>query len=381
MLTKPAGAATSAEAGLDPRRGARLDIDLAAVADNYRILKDRFTGDECAVAVKADAYGLGMAQVAPVLAEAGARTFFTALLGEALSLRVLLPDARIAVLNGFDEAARDDYLDQNLTPVLNTIGEVRAWSDTARLVERPLPAFVQFDTGMARLGIAPDDQAKLATSPEWLDGIEVQAWMSHLACADVPEHALNGAQRDHLARLAGMLPKAPVSLCNSAGIFLGPGYHFDIARPGCALYGVSPVPGRPNPMRQPVRLTAPIIQVRTLSEGKPVGYGATYVTDRARRIATIPIGYADGIPRAMSNLGEARIADYPAPIAGRISMDLITLDVSGVPESLAQPGQMVEVIGPHMTPDDMASLTGTIGYEILTSLGHRYDRHYHGWSV
>lgn len=366
--------------GLDPRRGARLDIDLAAVADNYRILRERFTGGDCAVAVKADAYGLGMAQVAPVLADTGASVFFVATVSEALSLRVLLPKVRIGVLNGLNEAALADYIDQRLTPVLNSLAEVRAWSAAARRLERTLPAFVQFDTGMARLGIEPDDQARLATNPDWFDCIEVVAWMSHLACADEPDNPLNQAQRDHMARLAAMLPSAPVSLCNSAGIFLGDDFHFDMARPGCALYGISPQPGQPNPVRQTVRLTAPILQVRSLSEGKPVGYGATYVTDRVRRIATVSLGYADGFPRAMGSRGETRIGDHRAPIVGRISMDLITIDVTGVPESLAQTGQMVEVIGPHMTPDDIAALTGTIGYEILTSLGNRYERLYHGWS-
>ncbi|MEM8914990.1 MAG: alanine racemase [Pseudomonadota bacterium] len=380
MIGDPAIPPTDTARGLDPRRGARLDIDLAAVADNYRRLRDQFTGKECAVAVKADAYGLGVAKVGPVLQSVGAKTFFVATLDEALSLRFILADARIAVLNGLSEGAVDDYLDQNIVPVLNHLGEVKAWSRIAAEKGRTLPAFIQLDTGMARLGLEPNEQARLSTTPDWLDGIEVLAWMSHLACADDPSHPLNADQRDRMAKAAALLPEAQVSLCNSAGIFLGPDYHFDIARPGCALYGISPTPASANPMRLTVRLSAPILQVRQLTDGKSVGYGASFVTDRPMRIATVPIGYADGFLRSMSNRGTTRVAGHPAPIVGRVSMDLITIDVTGVPENLAQPGQMVEVIGPHMPPDSVAELAGTIGYEVLTALGHRYDRHYHGWS-
>ncbi len=369
---------SSGKGHFDPRRGACLEIDLGAIADNYRKLQRRFTGPECAVAVKADAYGLGIAHVGPALEKAGARTFFVAFVGEALTLRVLLPDARIAVLNGFPPEAADDFVHHDLIPVLNHLGDVEAWSQTAQQAGRPLPAFVQFDTGMSRLGLEPSEQAKLAGKPGVLNGIDLMGWMTHLACADDPDHPLNAQQRDRLKAAANELPPAPLSLCNSAGIFLGPDFHFDIARPGSALYGISPVPAGENPMRQPVRLTSPIVQVRDLPKGAIVGYGATHRTNRPSRIATIPVGYADGMLRSLSNCGTMWLNGHAVPVAGRVSMDLITLDVTDVPENLAQPGQMVEVIGPHITPDAIAETAGTIGYEVLTALGHRYDRHYHG---
>ncbi|MEO1249464.1 MAG: alanine racemase, partial [Pseudomonadota bacterium] len=256
--------------------------------------------------------------------------------------------------------------------------DVEAWSQTAGQAGRPLPAFVQFDTGMSRLGLEPSEQATLAGDTERLNGIDILGWMTHLACADDPDHPLNVLQRDRLKAATHGLPPAPRSLCNSAGIFLGPDFHFDIARPGSALYGISPVKNGDNPMRQPVRLTSPILQVRTIPKGAIVGYGATHTATRPSRIATIPVGYADGILRSLSNHGAMWLEGHAVPVAGRVSMDLITLDVTDVPESLAQPGQMVEVIGPHMTPDAIAERAGTIGYEVLTALGHRYDRHYHG---
>jgi len=364
--------------GIDPRRGGRLDIDIGAVAENYRTLKQRFTGSECAVAVKADAYGLGLAHVAPALANAGARTFFVAFVSEALALRTMLPDARIAVLNGFAQEALDDFLHHDLIPVLNHLGDIAGWAASARLAGRTLPAYVQLDTGMSRLGLEPSEVDSLVDGPDMLSGIEVLAWMTHLACADDPAHPLNEQQRTQLVEATSRLPGAPLSLCNSSGIFLGQNYHFDIARPGSALYGICPVPGNSNPMRQPVRLHCPIIQVRTIPAGAIVGYGAAHTVTRPSRIATIPVGYADGIIRSLSNRGEMRIGDHAVPVVGRVSMDLITLDITDVPESLAQPGQMVEVIGPHMTPDAIAERAGTIGYEVLTALGRRFDRHYHG---
>jgi alanine racemase len=359
----------AASAAVD-RAGAVLTIDVGAVVRNWRTLGGRLApGASCAAVVKADAYGLGAAAIAPSLADAGCTLFFVAHLDEGVALRQVLPQAVIAVLAGLLPGTAAEFLAHRLTPVLNDLGQVETW----RISGAGKPAMLHVDTGMSRLGLSPTELTILVDEKRRLDGVRLAAIMSHLACAD-EDHPLNRRQLDSFRRAVAVLPKAPASLANSSGIFLGPDYHFDIARPGVALYGGNPLPGTPNPMEQVVRLQGKILQVREIDMGETVGYGATHLARRPARIATVGVGYADGWLRSLSNRGGAVIAGQKVPLVGRVSMDLITLDVTGIDRALARPGAFVDLLGGERTVDDVAAEAGTISYEILTSLGRRYHR-------
>jgi len=358
--------------------GAVLTVDLAAIAGNWRRLEDKTGQGRCAGVVKANAYGLGMARVAPALARAGCRVFFVAHIEEGVALRALLPAADIHVLNGALPGTEAEIRDARLVPVLNSLGDIERWQAFCAKCGEMLAADVHVDTGMARLGLPPSEFAVLAAEPARLSGIRLSHVMSHLACADEPEHPLNGRQLADFRAALARLPRAAASFANSSGIFLGADYHFDLARPGIALYGGNPQPGRPNPMAQVVRLQGKILQVRDVDTPQTVGYGATHRFTGPGRVATVAVGYADGFLRALSNSGCGWFGDVRAPIVGRVSMDLITLDVGSVPPHLAAPGAMVDLIGPNSPIDDVAAAAGTIGYEILTGLGDRYHRVYVG---
>ena len=367
------------EAADAARAGAILTIDLDALAENYRRLCAELNGVPCAVVVKADGYGLGLTRVAPALFRAGARSFFVAQLGEAIALRGALPEAaEIYVLNGLAAGPAAEFQAQRVVPVLNTLGEVADWQAAARQAERTLAAALHIDTGMSRLGLPASELDALAAEPRRLEGIELGHVMSHLACADAPEHPLNAAQLAEFRAARARLPAAPASFANSSGIFLGADYHFDLGRPGVALYGVNPTPGRANPMRQVVRLQGKILQVREIDAPRTVGYGATHRAAGPTRVATIAVGYADGYLRSISNRGSAWLGNQRVPVVGRVSMDLITLDVTGTAPESAYPGAFVDLIGPELPADDVAADAGTIGYEILTALGQRFHRVYEG---
>lgn len=362
----------------DAHAAAILHIDLEAVAANYRLLRDRLQGAAaCAGVVKADAYGLGAARVAPVLWREGCRHFFVAQAEEALALRSVLPDeAWIAVLNGPVRGAEADFLAHRLTPVLNSLPQIDAWAALARDRGDALGAILHVDTGMSRLGLDARELDAVAGDHDRLDGIRLDYVMTHLACADEPAHPLNAAQRDEFAAARARLPQAPASFANSPGIFLGADFHADLARPGMALYGLNPTPEAPNPMAQTVHLKGRIIQVRQIDTPRTVGYGAAWRAQGPTRIATVGVGYADGFLRHLSDRATAFLGDTPIPLVGRVSMDLITLDVSALPPESVQPGTLLDLIGPNNPPDAVAEAAGTIGYEILTSLGSRYHRVY-----
>ncbi len=356
-----------------------LTIDLDAVAANYRDLTARVAPGVCGAAVKADGYGLGARPVARALWAAGCRDFFVAQPGEGLEVRAELPDARVHVLNGPLPDAIDDYLDAGLIPVLNSLGDVAFWRDQAMQRGGPLAADLHLDTGMCRLGLDLTETERLLDDPAaWLDGIDLQLTMSHLASADVADSDQSARQLALFNAAVARLGRCTPSFANSAGIFLGSDYHFALARPGIALYGGNPTPHTTNPMRNPVTLSARILQVRDIGAGETVGYGASFRAEAPMKIATVPIGYADGFHRAGSDTGFASIDGHQAPLVGRVSMDLITLDVTNVPEPQRQPGTWVEFIGAHRTPDDFARDWQTIPYEVLTGLGRRYRREYKG---
>lgn len=361
------------------RAGAVLTIDLDAIAANYRLLAQRAGGAVVAGVMKADAYGLGMARVAPALVRAGCRVFFTAHVDEGIGLRdIVPPDSTIYVLHGPPPGTAADFLAHGLTPVLNDPGQVREWSALCARVGRRLAAAVQVDSGMSRMGLAPADLAALGEPRDWLAAFDPVLLMSHLACADVPDHPMNEHQRLRFDAIRAQFPVMRASLANSSAVFLGPDFHYGLVRPGAALYGINPQPGGVNPLRQAVSLDVRIVQVRTIEAGAAVGYGARYVAEGTRRIATIAIGYADGWLRALSGRGSAYIDGVRVPVAGTVSMDSITLDVTGIPDARLQPGMTVELLGPHQHVDVVAAEAGTIGYEVLTRMGARFERRYLG---
>jgi alanine racemase len=278
----------------------------------------------------------------------------------------------IAVLNGFAPGADEDA---GLVPVLNSLGDVLSHAAAGRSAGQARQALLHLDTGMARLGLDAGEQARLAADHALLMGLDLLYVMSHLACADEPGHPLNAAQAARFARACASLPKLKQSFANSSGLFLGSDYASDLARPGSALYGINPTPGAANPMRPVIRLEAPILQIRDIPVGASVGYGASFVAARPSRIATIAVGYADGYLRSLSGQGVAAYRDMILPMVGRVSMDLITLDVTEAP-GLALGDRVTLIGGAAPSPDDLAARAGTIGYEILTSLGDRYRRDY-----
>jgi alanine racemase len=340
-----------------------LSIDLDAVAANWRALARAADGAATGAVVKADAYGLGADRVAPVLAAAGAKQFFVALAGEGVALRRILgPGPEIFVFGGHMAGDRVAIDGAGLIPLLNS-------PDQARRHFEALPAHpfgVQLDTGMARLGFAPADF--VAMRPE-LMAARPRLAMSHLACADDPDDPMNAAQLRAFRDLTDGLA-VPRSLAATGGILLGPAYRFDLTRPGIGLYG-----GQPFTAAQPVvGLTVPVIQTRDLTPGMTVGYGASWTAARPTRLATIAAGYADGLIRAMGDRARAWAGRRACPLVGRVSMDLITVDVTDLP---ATPDTL-DLVGPHQNVDDLAAAAGTIGYEILTALGPRYARRYTG---
>src|SRR3546814_392028 len=272
--------------------------------------------------------------------------------------------------------AEADYADNTILPVLNSLGEIEAWSRFARQRGKALPAAVHLDSGMCRLGLPPAEVERLRGEPERLDGIVPTCLLSHLARADEPDHPMNAAQLAAFKAALTALPRAPVSFCNSSGIFLGPDYHFDLGRPGVALYGGNPTPGAANPMLPVVRLQARILQVRAIDAPQAVGYGATHRATGPARIATVAAGYADGYLRALPSRGHAWVAGRRVSVVGRVSMDSLALDVTAVAPEQVRPGLWAELINAEQDVDAVAREAGTIGYEILTSLGTRYHRVY-----
>lgn len=335
----------------------------------------------CAAVVKADAYGLGLRQVGRALARAGCRIFFVADTEEGRRLRETLADVsgdcEIYVLDGHVEGLEAIYDRSALTPVLGTADAVERWARHGR-DSGGRRAALMLDTGMARLGLGVDDVALLAREPARLDGITLTAVMSHLACADEPDNLMNRDQRRVFDMLRAQLPTTPASLANSAGVFLGSDFHYDIVRPGAALYGLAVMRQRANPMAASVRLEAKIVQFRHVDTDTAVGYGATRRIAAGRGLATVAMGYADGLARALSNRGSGRIGDVPVPVVGRVSMDLVTFDVTGIAADRVRPGNTVELIGPLHDADAMAAEAGTIGYEILARIGPRVRRVYRG---
>ena len=355
-----------------------LDVRLGAIAANYRAYQRLAGPAAIAGMVKADAYGLGAGMVAPALADAGCDSFFVARLDEGVRLRKLLSSARIFILDGAAPDAVPALISHKLIPVLNSLAEIAGWSAAAQTSRRALDCAIHLDTGMNRLGLPGHELGILAgESAKRLQGLNLVLIMSHLASGDEPESPQNAQQLDRFRTALAMLPPAPASLAASGGAFLGHDYLFDMVRPGIGIYGGHPRPGHgENPFQATAILSARILQLRRIDKGESVGYAATFRAKRPSMIATMALGYADGIPRAAIHRGEAELAGRRVPFAGRISMDLITLDVTDLPDGAVKVGDLAKVFGASVTLDDLAVAAGTNTYEILTGLTARVPRHY-----
>lgn len=365
-----------------PETGGTLTVDLAAIAANWRALADRLLAAECAAVVKANAYGLGLQQVTTALAQAGCKTFFVADLAEARTVRSRAPEAAIYVLHGFSPDWGEGLLETNARPVINSTTELAEWDVFVAAHSWRGGAALQVDTGMRRLGISPDEAAALAPRAQ-TEHHGIALLMSHLVCAEIPDHPLNAKQIRLFRELHSLYPGVPASLANSSGIFLGDAGHFDLARPGAALYGVNPTPGQSNPMQSAVELSGRILQLRSVARDDTVGYDATWTAKRTSRIAVIALGYADGLMRASSGTdqrpgGTVIVAGQRCPIVGRISMDLVCADVTDLPDGGVHRGNQAILIGGEIGIDEVAAAAGTIGYEVLTRLGLRSHVVYRG---
>ena len=368
-------------AALAPATGV-LTIDLDAIVANWRKLEKTAVPAECAGVIKADAYGCGADPVARALASAGCKTFFVATLDEARAARAAVPQAAIYVLDGFFQNCGDIYAKLDARPVIGDLNELAEWDVFCRRSGWTGGAAIHIDTGMNRLGLTVAEAQGIIPRINAGDhGITLV--MSHLACAEALNHPLNARQLAAFREIASLFSGVPASLSNSSGVFLGAPFQFDLVRPGAAVYGINPTPEADNPMQPVVELKARIVQIRNVEKGETVGYGGTWTARRPTRLAIVSIGYADGYFRAgSSNDGtrgaEVVVAGKRCPIAGRISMDLIAVDVTDLEKNAARRGHMATLIGDGITVDELAHHFGTIGYEVLTSLGPRYARIYMG---
>ena len=357
--------------------GATLTVDCGAIVANWRTLGRRAAPADCAAVVKADAYGCGLEPVATALAAAGCETFFVAHVAEARRLRTALPNAIIYVLNGIVPGTAHLFAEINARPVIGNLGELAEW-DAFRTVQGwSGGAALHFDTGMNRLGLGPEEAPGLAARMAAMPNHGITLVMSHFACADEPDHPLNQQQIRDFRDIRVMFRGIPASLANSSGIFLDAAAHFDLVRPGVALYGSNPTT-RDNPMRPVVELKARLLQARLVPSGISVGYGATWTARRTSRIAIVSIGYADGYSRPIGGAdgrpgGEAVVHGTRCPIVGRVSMDLIAVDITGLRKDV-QRGDWITLLGDGIGVDEMAGWARTISYDVLTRLGRRFHR-------
>ncbi|VIO72309.1 Alanine racemase [Bradyrhizobium ivorense] len=359
-----------------------LTVDLDAIIANWRKLEKTAVPAECAAVVKANAYGCGAAEVSRALARAGCKTFFVATVEEAAVVRAAVPEATLYSLGGFFQQTGESYAKIDCKPVIGDLNELAEWDVFCRRSGWSGGAAIHIDTGMNRLGLTVSEAQGIIPRINAGDhGITLV--MSHLASAELLNNPANARQLAAFREIASLFTGVPASLANSSGVFLGAQFQFEIVRPGAALYGVNPTPEASNPMQQVVDLKARIVQIRNIDRGETVGYGGTWTARRPTRLAIVAAGYADGYFRAASaNDGtrgaEVVVAGKRCPIAGRISMDLTAVDVTDLDKSAVRRGQMVTLIGEGITVDEVAHHFGTIGYEVLTSLGRRFVRIYKG---
>ena len=357
--------------------GATATIDLAALKANYTLLAGKAKTVHTAAAIKGDGYGLGVKPVAETLWAAGCRSFYVARPEEGATLRAILPHATITVLDGLYEEHAAYYRKYKLIPALTTLSQMQTWAKNGKGEACTL----HVDTGINRAGLQPTEWLAFTGDDKLLRTLNIRMLMSHLACGDDNTSPMNQQQLDRFRAIHAGVPHLRASLANSPGIFLGREYHFNEVRPGVALYGGNPTPYQKNPMKPVVTLEARILQIRSIQAGDTVGYSATWKAFRPTRIAVIAAGYADGIARKLSSHqpnGPAQVylGGQRCPIVGRVSMDMMTIDVTDVPERKLAKATYAELFGKHITVDEAAGWAGTISYELLTHLGKRFARVY-----
>ena len=353
-------------------QGARLTVNVSAIIHNWHYFQFLHPNAETSAVVKADAYGLGIMPVANALRAAGCHSYFVATLAEALELRSTIGDREIFVLNGLRPGQEQDFIQNGITPCLNDLNQISRWQKMAKRLSRPVPSVIHMDSGMNRLGLEAREREKLMDDWSLLEGLDLRIFMSHLACADEVGHPLNDQQFRAFSAMRDRLPKVRFSLSASSGALMGPQWGFDLIRPGIALYGG--IDGAA--LQHVIRLEAQILQIRSVQQGEHIGYGATFTAKRPSRIATLDLGYADGYLRMSSNHGYITIAGHRAPIVGRVSMDMIAADVTDIPENKVKRFDYVDILGADRKISTVAQDAQTIPYEILTSLGKRYQRRY-----
>lgn len=349
--------------------GPSLDIDLSALTRNYKLLASKHAKGNAAAVVKANAYGLGVAEISKALHKAGCREFFVATLEEALELRKILATcnlqlATIYVFHGCRKNEGKDFLEHNLIPVLNSLEQLENWN-------KANPFALHIDTGMTRLGIGVEEAISLQPAT-----CNLQLIISHLASANKQDHPMNLAQLAAFRQVRAHFSGVPASFANSSGVFLGPDYHFDMLRPGCSLYGISPTSAHANPMEHVATLSAPVIQLRTLKHDQTVSYGALATARAGATLATVEVGYADGFQRHLTGKAFGYAHGVKLPVLGRVTMDMVIMDISALPEKHRNMDLRVNFICKEQPVDVLAKAAGTIGYEIFTGMGRRVKRMY-----
>lgn len=348
-----------------------LTVDLAALRANYRLLADRASPARCAAAVKANAYGLGVEAVVPALGGEACDCFFVATFEEGVQVKTLAPDAEVYVLEGPKSADLSSFSVEGLIPVINTVDALRD------IVEMPLPFALHIDTGINRLGITVAEIEQFLTDePSFFDALPLKLVMSHLAAAGDPQNEMNTRQLNEFNRVRALLPSAPASLANSGGTLLGASYHHHMVRPGIGLYGGAPGDAFKDIFEPVVRLEARIVQIKTIKAKGSVGYDGAWTAKVDSIIATLAIGYADGYVTSFFESGKVLIGGELAPIVGKISMDLTTVDITHLGSDKAEVGDYATLIGDGLSLDTVAKNGNMHAYQLLTSLGARVVRKY-----
>ena len=355
-----------------------LEINIDSIIHNYQLINNKVGNTECAAVLKADAYGMGASVVAKALDKVGCSTFFVATIDEGIELRACFSknENQIAVLSGLLEGSEDIFYSNKLTPVLNDTEQIKKWAIYNKQKKISAPSILHIDTGMNRLGLTVSEFYDIIKKPTELKKLHVGWIMSHLACGDQPRDIMNEKQLSVFLNAKKEIPNVKASLANSAGVFLGKSYHLDMVRPGIALYGSGSGSIPSKPLKQVIKLYSRILQIRTLSAGASVGYGASYRVTEATRVATVGLGYADGYLRSLSNCSWVFFNGLRLPVIGRISMDYITIDITQIASEKIKTGDFIEIIGDKFTLDDLATVANTVPHELLTRLGTRHHRIY-----
>lgn len=354
-----------------------LEINLNRIEINYRVITKKLkSGIKSSIVVKADAYGLGMGEVSKKLYDAGCEDFCVAYVDEGVDLRRNCEDVSIIIFNGLQKDEIDDVVECNLIPVLNDLSQIEAWNNHAKKLGKKLPGIIHIDTGMGRLGLTQRSFKMICEDKKYHEYIDIKYLMSHLSCADDPLSPDNERQLASMKRYSSMMRGVPVSFANSAGVFLGHDYQFDHVRPGCAVYGVNPIPSWPTPVQQVVKIMGVVLQVRIVEENQTISYQGQHWAKKGDKIATVACGYADGYHRALSGNAFVYYDGMRLPVVGVVTMDMIMIDVTKVPDAKLEKMNFVELLGDNITVDELAFRARTIGYEILTSLNNRFEKIY-----